>query len=289
MIEINGLFTIEEAVPNGNAPIRSYLKWAGSKTRILGHIYDLIPLSATRYIEPFVGSGVVALNLVARFNEMLLSDYCVDLIECHKLAAYDESFVKECKAMFIPENNIQSEYVNLRKEFNTTTDIRRKAVLFLYLNRHCFNGMCRYSATGKYNTSFGAYTEPYFPEDELYTFRQMLGRSEFVAMDFRGMFENVGSGDFIYCDPPYSPLTSTSNFSSYSGTFGEKDHMDLRDLAIMASKNGAKVAISNHDTTQTRELYKDADEIIELQVMRTISGAGDSRGNVAEVIAVYGT
>ncbi|MDD2744462.1 MAG: Dam family site-specific DNA-(adenine-N6)-methyltransferase [Rhodocyclaceae bacterium] len=271
-----------------NCP-RSYLKWAGSKRKLVSTIAELIPseFKAGRLIEPFVGSGAVALGL--GFKSMLLADANNDLIHVHKSVAADpDAFLAKLTPLFTIGTNTAGEYLRLRAEFNAETNPARRAELFVYLNRHGFNGLMRYSGTGKFNTPFGSIAKPYMPHAEAHEFSRLLKTAEFVAADFQEIMLNAEPGDVIYCDPPYLPLTPTANFTAYTaGSFGLMQHEKLALAAKLAAKRGALVIISNHDTAQARDLYADADKIIELSVLRTISSQGTSRAKVPELMALF--
>lgn len=269
-------------------PIRSYLKWAGGKSKLIDAIKAFIPSDATRFIEPFVGSGVVALNLADQFKKVWMADANPDLVATHTQAIQNPDFIDRVSALFTANNNKPARYGWYRDEFNESTDPTRRAELFIYLNRHGFNGLCRYSATGKFNVSFGKYDVPYLPEAELLTFGETLKHAKVEVSDFRKLLAKAGAGDFVYCDPPYAPLSNTANFTSYSqGGFSHKDQKSLARLARNAAKRGATVVISNHDTPYTRELYKKASSIQSFMVGRSLAGNGDSRKKAPELFAVY--
>jgi len=117
----------------------------------------------------FVGSGAVFLN--TDYSESLLCDSNADLINLYSvLKAKKTDFVKACKELFTAENNKEGRYYLFRDEFNNSSPGKRRASLFVYLNRHCYNGLCRYNSRGEFNTPFGRYTKPYFPEDEMFVF-----------------------------------------------------------------------------------------------------------------------
>src|SRR5262249_42476911 len=152
------------------------------------------------------------------------------------------------------------------------------ASLFVYLNRHCFNGLCRYNKKGAFNTPFGRYDKVYFPASEMAAFAERLETAELRQMDFREALSGTKPGDVIYCDPPYVPLTPTASFTNYAaGGFSEKDQQDLQELAVEASERGAVVLLSNHDTPFTRELYRGATQLVPMMVSRTISCDGQNR------------
>lgn len=270
--------------------LSSYLKWAGGKTRLIGAISKHIPAGSTRLVEPFAGSGVVALNLANRFTGgVVLSDANADLVATHNRVIGDtEAFIAELRKLFTADNNTADAYTRLRDEFNSTTDEARKASLFVYLNRHGFNGLCRYNKKeGAFNVAFGKNGAPAVPEKEIRSMAERLAGVTVARRDFREALATSVSGDFVVLDPPYSPLTETANFSSYAaGGFSEDDHRDLARLAREASERGATVLVFNHDTKFTRRLY-DGASITGLNVSRSISANGSSRGKASEILAVY--
>ena len=266
-----------------------YLRWPGSKRKLVTAISQTLPehFRIQRLIEPFVGSGAVALALP--FESVILTDVNADLIASHRQAITDPSgLVKRLGALFVPENNTPESFLRLREEFNTTTDLTRRVELFIYLNRHCFNGLVRYSKAGRFNTPFGRIEYPHLPEKEIREFSHRLRCATFYVSDFRATMARAGAGDFVYCDPPYLPLSASSNFTAYSaGGFSEDAHEELVNSARDAVERGATVVISNHDTLASRRIYCDADEIRSLSVLRTVSCHGDGRRKVPELMAIY--
>ena len=267
---------------------KPFLKWAGGKSQIAYAISAHMPPSCSRLVEPFVGSASVALNVVGASSH-LLSDVNHDLISVYQALVLDGmGFIDECRSLFTPENNTEDAYMRLRREFNSSADEYRKACLFVYLNRHCFNGLMRYNASGVFNTPFGRYRSPVVPEESMRRFLIVLGKAQFMESDFRPVVSLSGKGDFVYADPPYVPVGKTG-FTTYAkGGFSINDHYDLARLCEEAAARGAVVVVSNHDNDATRKIYSNASAIHTLMVKRTISGTGDSRNAAAELLAVYG-
>lgn len=264
---------------------KPFLKWAGGKTRLCEKINTVLP-SGNRLVEPFVGSGAVFMN--TEFDDYLLADTNDDIINLYKhLQTEGQQFIDYCKTFFTPANNTQAEYLKNRVVFNATTDIRLKSALFLYLNRHCFNGLCRYNKKGGFNVPFGKYDKPYFPENEMKAFYEKSKIATFINADFKVTMKNSVYGDVCYCDPPYVPLTDTAYFTSYTvGGFNIKDQEDLRDLAITLQEQDVPVLISNHSTDWTLQNYSEA-MIVEFDVQRTISAKGDKRTKAKELLALF--
>jgi len=276
---------------------KPFLKWAGNKFRVLPHLIPHIG-DPKRYIEPFGGSLSVALNISA--DEYILNDINKDLYCLY--TNVDKEFVGECRELFTDENNTRERYLELRKEFNSEQDCRKRAKLFLYLNKHAFNGLSRYNSKGEYNVPYGkenkdsktgriVKTKAHFPEQELNYFRDVFSnrKVEFFNTSFsdEALYKNVSSGDVVYFDPPYVPASDTANFASYAKEgFTYDQQVELAQLAESLANRGAKVIVSNHDTDVSRELYKNA-QIYPIEVRRSISAKGSSRKKANELIAVY--
>jgi DNA adenine methylase len=265
--------------------MKPFLKWAGGKYKIIERILTALP-HAKRLIEPFVGSGAVFLN--AEYKSYLLADTNPDLIRLYRhVQSEGANFVDYASELFAASNNTEAEFYKLRDEFNSCTDTRRRAALFIYLNRHCFNGLCRYNSKGKFNVPFGRYSKPVFPTDEVMNFFQKSHKADFIIADFRKTMSMAIDGDVVYCDPPYAPLTVTSSFCDYTQEgFSSNDQYDLAQTALQLQSRRVTVVISNHDTDFTRNIYGGAD-IASFDVQRFISSKASNRGKAAELIATY--
>lgn len=270
-----------------SATKKPFLKWAGSKTKLISALRPYLPQGNHRYVEPFVGSGAVFLN--TNYSKNVLCDSNADLISLYGfLKTRKLDFIRGCKELFSDENNTEDKYYAFREEFNKSKPSERRAALFVYLNRHCYNGLCRYNSSGQFNTPFGKYDGPYFPEIEMLDFADRLINVELKLQDFRQTFADVIKGDVVYCDPPYVPLNDTANFTSYStGGFSMADQKELAELLGAATRKGAIVLVSNHDTPITRKLYDKAVHTEAVLVRRMISCNGENRTKTKELIAVF--
>jgi DNA adenine methylase len=267
--------------------MKPFLKWAGNKYAIISRIQSVLPPDG-RLIEPFAGSAAVFLN--TEYQSAILSDINPHLIELYRYLQKDgEKFIGYCSTFFVPETNNPETYYQFREIFNSTGDARLKSALFLYFNRHGYNGLCRYNAKGEFNVPFGRYAKPYFPREEMTGFHLKIQSAELACQDFTASMKTARPGDVIYCDPPYVPLTATANFTGYSsGGFGPEEQQQLADLAASLARKGVTVVISNHDTIFTQNAYSSA-RIISFQVRRYISCKGDARGQANEMLALFGT
>jgi len=266
--------------------IRPFLKWAGNKFGCIEDIVCHFPPGA-RLIEPFLGSGAVFLN--TEFASYILGEQNQILVSMYQLLQNESTdFIEYCRRWFTEYYNTSKQYYQIRDEFNCSENIRKKAAMFLYLNRHGFNGLCRFNSKGKYNVPYGDKKKPYFPEKELLAFAEKAKQAIFINCDYQETFKHAQRGDIIYCDPPYQPLNKSASFTSYTQhKFGFEQQLQLVELAQEYRKKGCHVFISNHDTELTMELYEQAYEIYSLMVSRRISCKADTRQSVKELIAYY--
>ncbi|MCG8324284.1 MAG: Dam family site-specific DNA-(adenine-N6)-methyltransferase [Thiotrichales bacterium] len=267
---------------------RPFLKWPGGKYRLVRRISDSLG-PGQRLVEPFVGSGAVFLN--SHYRKYLLADGNPHLIGLYRILQNEgEEFIRYCGRFFVPENNVETVYYKLRKQFNETGDERLQSALFVYLNRHCYNGLCRYNSKGIFNSPFGRYKRPYFPQREMHAFQQRSKTATFSATHYLETMAMARSGDVVYCDPPYIPLSPTSSFTDYfAGGFSEQDQVELARQAGRLAKKGVQVVISNHNTRFTRDLYIDAGATMSrFKVQRNISCRANARNKVGELLAVFG-
>ncbi|MDH2925046.1 DNA adenine methylase [Nicoletella semolina] len=268
---------------------RAFLKWAGGKYRLTDEINCYLPQKAC-LVEPFVGAGSVFLN--TDFDRYLLADINADLIQLFNVIKTDvDRYIQATQRLFThPEANSASFYYKRRQEFNLSEDMFQRSVLFLYLNRFGFNGLCRYNSKQQYNVPFGQYRTHYFPEKELRFFAEKAQRATFVCLNFQQTFDYIfqQSDDYVvYCDPPYAPLIQATNFTQYAGGgFSLLQQQQLANYAKQAQRHHIPVIISNHDTPLTRELYQGA-TLKTFQVQRSIAQKSQARLKVNELMAIF--
>jgi DNA adenine methylase len=273
-----------------NSKIRPFLKWPGSKYRLLNFILPKLP-KAKVLVEPFVGSGAIFLN--TNYDSYILNDANVDLINLYKsLQKYGNEFICFCKKYFIAKNNTALKYYDIRDEFNSMNqqqDPVIRSALFLYLNRHGYNGLCRFNKRNKFNVPFGRYDKINFPENVMKCFYIKSQIAQFFFQDFKDFLFRLNTNDaVVYCDPPYVPLSSTSSFISYQpGGFDLIKQQELVELAIKLSQRGLPVIVSNHFTRFTKSIYSQATDYITFKVRRTISCDVKNRNHVTEILASY--
>lgn len=272
--------------------IRPFIKWAGGKTRVLPDLLPLLP-KGDCLIEPFVGGASVFLN--TDYRRYVLADINPDLINLYRVAVADtELLIRDAQSMFMTCNT-ESEYLGRRAEFNFLRatgagTALQLAVLFLYLNRHGFNGLCRYNQSGEFNVPFGRYRSPYFPANEICLFAEKARDTQAVfriAPFCKTITGHARYGAVIYCDPPYLPVSDTANFTQYhTAPFSIDHHITLASaLAEANRRHGVKCVISNSDTPTTHAIYQGF-VFHEIAVQRSISANAITRGAAKEVIGV---
>ncbi|WP_435781703.1 DNA adenine methylase [Providencia hangzhouensis] len=264
---------------------KTILKWAGSKVRIMDQLRPHLP-KAKRLVEPFAGSCAVMMN--TDYEQYLIADANPDLINLYEtLTILPESMLIEALPLF--RRNNSADYYLARSEFNDSKQALsrlRQASLFLYLNRHCFNGLCRYNQQGKFNVPFGQYKAPYFPKNEIDSFcdKAYLTKTRILNLEWQDTLSLVDFSDGVYCDPPY--MGGHDSFTQYhTAGFTDADHEALAiALKDINDIQGNPITVSN--SPEAKELYADLGFTIhEIEAPRSIAGKG-KRTPAKEIIAV---
>jgi DNA adenine methylase len=267
-----------------------FVKWAGGKGSLVGAIAERIPndRSFDRYVEPFVGAGAMFFwmrrsypqlrAVIADSNEELMAAYrairdhvddVVAKLETHAMMHGDDHYY--AVRARVPHSPIE------------------RAARFIYLNRTCYNGLYRVNRKGEFNVPVGRYRNPKIVDREnLLAVATALASTELRTGDFREITAGCGSGDLVYLDPPYDPLSETSHFTGYTreGFHREEQESLAESFQAMAAR-GAFVILSNSDTQLIRELYSaltPAPVIDEVEVPRSINSKGRSRGKIKELL-----
>jgi len=269
----------------------SPLKWVGSKQKILSNILPYIGEPKT-FVEPFLGSATVALNVHAK--KYVLNDMNYDLINLYLHLINDSALlIEQCHLYF--DSMDKDKYYDVREQFNACrADSVERAALFLVLNKFAFNGVCRYNKSGLFNVPYGKLTRQSFPQKDINNLIKHFDSKEIVWShgDFANgkLYENLGEGDVVYFDPPYLPAEEfDSNFTSYTKEdFSYPQHQHIVEICKKLSSNGVVCLVSNHLTPATQELYKDAQQQITIPKQRLISSNKETRMVINEVLAVYG-
>lgn len=288
------------------AVAKPFLKWVGGKSKLAPLLVQMRPKKFRRYIEPFVGGGAMfyAMQpyLSPEYFPAVLNDSNDDLITTYSVVRYNlpelvTALVKHAKNYFARSLDGQRTYFEAvrsmhfagRNSVGTRTRVEI-AARFIFLNKTCFNGLYRVNQRGEFNVPHGSFKSPprICDVETLRNASLALENVLFSPGDFEKCFHtNAEPGDFIYADPPYIPLTATSNFTSYARAgFTYRDQVRLCNAAVAAMNRGVFVLLSNSSSEIARELYSDRKsfEVTEVDMRRNINSKGDSRGTVKELV-----
>lgn len=270
---------------------KPFLKWAGGKRDLVDFIIKFMPKEFSAYFEPFLGGGALFFTLknqgLLENKKVILNDKNKELINAFKVLKNKPNTLLE-HLKNLQENHSKEQFYQIRHldrkaDFSKLDKIFR-AARFIYLNKTCFNGLCRYNAKGQFNTPLGSYKNPkIYDEDLMIKAYTALQKVSILENDFELAIKEAKSGDFVYFDPPYFPLNKTSSFTSYTDNFLQKEHLRLFESFKRLNSKGVKVLQSNSNSPFIKELYKDF-EIIELKAKRAINCKGDKRGEISELL-----
>lgn len=276
-----------------------FVKRVGGKRQLLPAILPNVPKRFRAYREAFVGGGALfwKLRREGRIDRAYLSDACPHLSAAYQTVRDDvEALIFELS--LLPNN--EQVYYALRDRFNAAfrdaaqgalfgkpPGLSRidEAALFVYFAKTCFNGLWRVNGDGEFNASFADYPNPTICDAEnLRACHAGLRDVDVQCKDFADALREAQEGDFVYCDPPYVPVTATANFTGYCADgFDMADQVRLRDAAAAAKQRGAHVLLSNSSAPAVFEIYQGwTIEMVEAK--RAVNCKGDGRGPVKEVL-----
>lgn len=270
-----------------NGLIAPVLKWAGGKRQLIDTLTPLLPANITSYCEPFVGGGALLFHLqpdtayVNDINTDLICVYTVIKEKVDELIGELKNYKNEPDFFYAVRNRDRD-----REKYNSLSPVQ-KAARILYLNKTCYNGLYRVNNAGEFNSPFGNYRNPnivnepvlravsaYFNTAEVY----------FSSVDYADVLRGITKETFVYLDPPYDPVSGTSNFTGYSkGGFSKDEQVRLRGCCDELNGRGIKFMLSNSATPFILEQYSKYN-ITVVRAKRAINSAGNKRGGVDEVV-----
>lgn len=269
-----------------NHLVAPVLKWVGGKRQLMPEIKKYIP-KFTTYYEPFVGGGAVLFELQP--TKAVINDVNDELINLYNVIKNDvDGLINELK-----KHENTSEYFYLIREldrdkntYDVLSDVQ-KASRILYLNKTCFNGLFRVNSAGEFNTPFGNYKNPnIINEVTIKAVSKYFNESQiiFKNTDFEDSLKGIRKGSFVYFDPPYDPVSNSSNFTGYSkGGFDWNEQLRLKDLCDKLDRQGVKFLLSNSATQRIKDLYSGY-RYETIQAKRSINSQADKRGDIDEVL-----
>ena len=283
--------------------VKPILKWAGGKRELIPKIRNYYKkLNPKKYIEPFFGGGAVYFDILKTINLSLkktsiINDINSDLIDMYRnIKTKPDEIIYFCKEL--EKIYYKYDYYYIREHFNgfdknKKTIKRYEGVMrsssLILLNRTCFNGLYRVNSKGLFNVPKGSYKNPkIIDEENLYKLSSLLPNVKNILNTEFDKISGINKGDLVYFDPPYHPLNETSSFTSYSGVFGEKEQIRLRNYFRNLSNRGVHVILSNSCSNFIKEIY-DEFKIIEVDSSRNINSKSKNRGKIQEYLVLGDT
>jgi DNA adenine methylase len=260
-----------------------FVKWAGGKRRLLDTIVSIAPRTFERYLEPFVGGGAIALAL--GHHTMLLNDANTELMNAYRIVSSHLDGLL-CLLDEHRKRHSAEYFYAIRVQNPTTLEPVEQAARFIYLNKTCFNGLYRVNKDGEFNVPFGRYKNPVLYDlKEIRTASHVLQQAELFAEDYQSFLrQHARSGDFIYLDPPYIPISQYSDFKRYTKEQFRED--DQRVLALVYNElveSGAYPILSNSYCELTLSLYAQH-HIQVVYANRNINHEGTGRNSIPEIL-----
>ena len=271
---------------------KPFLKWVGGKRALVDEIIQRMPHEFNNYFEAFVGGGALFFELKKRGmlagKKSYLFDANKELINAYntvKNTPYELiEILKEFQDKHSHDFYYEVRVMDREASFSSLPHALR-AARFIYLNKTCFNGLYRVNSKGFYNVPIGRYTNPTICDANLiYSASHALQDTEVLHVDFAKVLDFAKKGDFVYFDPPYYPLTPTSNFTSYNqDVFLDDEQKRLFNTFEKLAQKGLHVMLSNSDTEFIKELYKDY-QIDFVEMNRFINSKSGRRGKIKEML-----
>ncbi len=282
-----------EVATTPTASVRPFLKWAGGKQQLLPALLEAMPATFERYFEPFVGGGALFFTL-ARERAPLrasLGDANPDLIATYEVVRDDLDGVVALlgsleRAYLAADFEGRARLFYEQREFAPASKAER-AARFIFLNKTCYNGLYRVNSKGLFNVPHGRYREPrILDRDVLAAASAALQDATLACADVEVTCASARAGDFVYFDPPFHPLSTTSSFTQYtSADFGWADQERLRVCIDGLTARGVQVLLSDSPHPLIVYLYESAGyELRRIPARRAINSKGTGRGPIDELL-----
>ena len=271
-----------------NKLVIPFLKWVGGKRQLIPEIKKRLPKGLLNhpYYEPFIGGGALFFELQPR--QAVISDYNEELINVYKIIKESPNeLIEDLKKH---ENTAEYFYeirsVDRQPLFNHLTNIER-ASRIIYLNKTCYNGLYRVNNAGEFNSPFGKYKNPNIVnEPVIRAVSKYLNSAQIQILngDYEAILKNIPTNSFVYLDPPYHPISESSNFTGYvQGGWDEKDQLRLRIVCNALNDKGVKFLLSNSSSDFIKDIYSDYN-IHVVQANRAVNSDSSKRGQVDEFL-----
>lgn len=270
---------------------KPFVKWAGGKRQLIPILNRNLPESFGTYYEPFLGGGALLFHILTNKNgqKCSISDLNPDLVLAYttirdRIDALITSLKNHEKNY---QKDSESYYYTIR-ESNPRSEIEKTSRL-IFLNRTCFNGLYRVNSKGKFNVPLGKYSNPNIVNEEnIRAVSHILqsSRTAIKCRDFEAVLRDAKKGDLIYFDPPYQPVSATSNFTSYTTKdFTYDDLIRLAELCLKLDSRGCNVLLSNSDSQEVADIFaKNPWKITRIAANRSINSNSKKRTGHFELL-----
>ena len=269
-----------------NKLITPFLKWVGGKRQLMPSIIKLIPKKINTYYEPFVGGGAVLFELQP--NKAVINDLNDELINVYNVIKNNhEELIADLKT-----HKNESDYFYQIRSLDRDENYKKlssvkKASRIIFLNKTCYNGLYRVNSLGEFNSPFGRYINPNIVNEiTLKAVSKYLNKNDIQIYnkDYDEIFDTIQEDSFVYIDPPYFPVSHSSNFTGYNqGGFDMYDQLRLKEFCDKLNLNGIKFLLSNSAATFILDLYKDYN-INFVKANRFINSNAEKRGEIDELL-----
>lgn len=282
------MYTTEDDIANVNeawifpsqVSIKPFLKWAGGKTQLLPELTKYAPENFNKYIEPFIGGGSFFFNLNP--DNAIISDSNEELIITYKAI---KNSVEEVISSLRKFKHEEEFYYNIRALNPETLSNVDRAARLIYLNKTCFNGLYRVNKKGQFNVPYGKGNNTIYNPDNLRDTSEFLQNTIIEHSDYSAILKkHAKSGDFVFLDPPYYPVSKNADFQRYTKEFFyHEDQIKLKDEFDRLVQLGCHVLLTNSDHPFILELYSDY-EIKIIETRRMISSKASTRRGVDIIV-----
>ena len=271
-----------------NLLLSPILKWVGGKRQLLSEIIPLIDESCDNYVEPFIGGGALLFRLQPK--KAIINDYNTELINVYRTVRDDldglVALLKEHEKYNSSDYYYEVRALDRTPDFDKMSNLE-KAARIIYLNKTCYNGLYRVNSLGQFNSPYGRYKNPNIVNEVvLRAISKYLNRNEISIRsgDYKDVLNDIEKNSFVYLDPPYMPISSSSSFTGYTeGGFGYDKQVELKEECDKLNSKGVHFLQSNSDCEEIRELYKDY-RIKVVKAKRAINSDAKKRGQINEVL-----
>ncbi len=275
----------------GRFEVPTFLKWAGGKKQLLAQFNEFFPKDMETYVEPFLGGGAV-LFYVLKYKlpkKAYVYDINAELINVYIQIKNNPKGVLRFLQKYQDEHNTSIDpkiyYYDRREEYNSKLrDKARKAALFIYLNKTCYNGLYRVNSLNEFNVPFGKYSQAnIFDEDTILEASKLLKGVILKSLSFKNI--KFPKNSFIYLDPPYWLKSKNNGFTNYSKlNFTKYDQRDLIVLLLKLNENGCKLVLSNRNNYYIRNLKNSKFNIHKVTTRYMINCNGNGRVKLKELL-----